>query len=132
VTRNDDWLLTADERRNPMTEIDSHHSGVAPWTEGNQVAVLIDGLSYFARLAEAMSSLESRGEVRFTDWRGNPDERVLRSNAVLLAKSCRRGVDVRGLFWRSHSDRFRFNSQQNDASPSAVGGSRLRYCPNRH
>ena len=112
----DDWFLTWDERGNPMTEIDSHHSGIAAWTEGNSVAFLIDGVSYFTRLAEVITHLESGDEVRFADWRGDADERVSRdgtSIATLLASACRRGVDVRGLLWRSHSDRFGFNSQQN-------------------
>ena len=112
----DDWFLTSEERGNPMTEIDSRHSGYAAWTEGNHVAFLIDGISYFTRLAEIISSLEPHDEIRFADWRGDADE-VVSSNGVsiaaLLANSCRRGVDVRGLLWRSHSDRFGFNSQQN-------------------
>jgi phosphatidylserine/phosphatidylglycerophosphate/cardiolipin synthase-like enzyme len=114
--RYDDWFLTAKERGNPMTDIDAHNSGVAAWTEGNHVAFLIDGVSYFTRLAQAISNLEPHDEVRFTDWRGDADERISEdgtSIASLLASSCRRGVDVRGLLWRSHSDRFGFNSQQN-------------------
>ena len=114
--RYDDWFLTSEERGNPMTEIDSHHSGVAAWTEGNHVDFLIDGVSYFQSLAEVISSLELRDEVRFVDWRGDADERVSKdgtSIAALMASACRRGVDVRGLLWRSHSDRFGFNSQQN-------------------
>jgi phosphatidylserine/phosphatidylglycerophosphate/cardiolipin synthase-like enzyme len=114
--RYDDWFLTAIERGNGVTKIDSHSPGVAAWTEGNHVDFLIDGVSYFHRLAEAISNLESHDEVRFTDWRGDGDEVVSKdgtSIATLLADACRRGVDVRGLLWRSHSDRFGFNSQQN-------------------
>ena len=116
VMRYDDWFLTSEERGNPMTEIDSYRSGVAAWTEGNHVVYLIDGVSYFHSLAEVISILEPGDEVRFVDWRGDPDERVLKdgtSIAALMASACRRGVDVRGLLWRSHSDRFGFNSQQN-------------------
>src|ERR1019366_2875311 len=114
--RYDDWFLTSEERVNPSTEIDSHRSVVTAWTEGNHVDFLIDGVSYFTRLAEVISCLEAHDEVRFADWRGDADERVSgdgTSIATLLARSCRRGVDVRGLLWRSHSDRFGFNSQQN-------------------
>jgi phosphatidylserine/phosphatidylglycerophosphate/cardiolipin synthase-like enzyme len=114
--RYDDWLLTPKERGNSMTEIDSHRSEGAAWTEGNHVYFLIDGVSYFTRLAEVISSLEPHDEVRFVDWRGDGDERVSEdgtSVAALLAGACRKGVDVRGLLWRSHSDRFGFNSQQN-------------------
>jgi len=114
--RLDDWFLTREERGNPMTEIDSSQSGAVAWTEGNHVSFLIDGVSYFTSLGEAISSLEQHDEVRFTDWRGDADERVSvdgTSIADLLANSCRRGVDVRGLLWRSHSDHFAFSSKQN-------------------
>jgi phosphatidylserine/phosphatidylglycerophosphate/cardiolipin synthase-like enzyme len=112
----DDWFLTSDERGNPMTEIDSPFPGFDAWTEGNRVAFHIDGVSYFNRLADCISNLELHDEIRFADWRGDADEVVSRDGvaiASLLADSCRRGVDVRGLLWRSHSDRFGFNSQQN-------------------
>jgi phosphatidylserine/phosphatidylglycerophosphate/cardiolipin synthase-like enzyme len=114
--RLDDWFLTPEERGNPMTEIDSRRSAGVAWTEGNHVTFLIDGVSYFTSLAEVISSLEPHDEVRFTDWRGDGDERVSgngTSIAALLADSCRRGVDVRGLLWRSHSDRFAFSSKEN-------------------
>jgi len=116
VMRYDDWFLTSEERGNPMTEIDAHRSGGAAWTEGNHVAFLIEGVSYFNRLVDIISILEPHDEIRFADWRGDADERVSRdgtSIAALVAHACRRGVDVRGLLWRSHSDRFGFNSQQN-------------------
>jgi phosphatidylserine/phosphatidylglycerophosphate/cardiolipin synthase-like enzyme len=116
VVRYDDWFLTSIERGNPQTEIDSHHSGVSSWTEGNHVEFHIDGVSYFTRLAEVIAGLQRHDEVRFADWRGDADERVSRegtSIAALLANSCRRGVDVRGLLWRSHSDRIGFNSKEN-------------------
>ncbi len=116
VMRYDDWFLTSKERGNPKTEIDSHRSGDDAWTEGNRVACLIDGVSYFTSLAEAILSLEPHDEIRFTDWRGDGDERVSvdgTSIASLLATACRLGVDVRGLLWRSHSDRFAFSSKEN-------------------
>jgi phosphatidylserine/phosphatidylglycerophosphate/cardiolipin synthase-like enzyme len=114
--RLDDWFLNPEERGNPMTEIDSRRTAGVAWTEGNHVTFLIDGVSYFTSLAEVISSLETHDEVRFTDWRGDGDERVSgdgTSISELLANSCRRGVDVRGLLWRSHSDRFAFSSKQN-------------------
>ena len=114
--RFDDWFLTSEERGNPMTTIDVHQPGLVAWTEDNHVDFHIDGVSYFTRLSESISSLEANDEIRFSDWRGDGDE-VVASNgisiAALLANSCRRGVDVRGLLWRSHSDRFGFNKQQN-------------------
>jgi phosphatidylserine/phosphatidylglycerophosphate/cardiolipin synthase-like enzyme len=112
----DDWFLTSEERGNPLTAIDSHYPGGTAWTEGNHVNFLVDGISYFTRLAESISNLERDDQIRLADWRGDADE-VVSSNgesiAALLANSCRRGVDVRGLLWRSHSDLSGFNSQQN-------------------
>lgn len=114
--RLDDWFLTPSERGNPMTQIDSHRSARVGWSEGNHVAVHIDGVSYFASLMKAFASLEADDEVRFTDWRGDADEHVSGDGSdigTLLADPCRRGVDVRGLLWRSHSDRFSFSSKAN-------------------
>jgi len=99
-----------------MTQIDSHRSRGVAWTEGNHVSFHIDGVSYFTKLAEAFTNLESHDEVRFTDWRGDADEHVSgdgTSIATLLADTCRHEVDVRGLLWRSHSDRFSFSSKAN-------------------
>jgi len=114
--RLDDWFLTPEERGNPATTIDAQQSIDVAWSDGNHVEFLIDGASYFTRLSEAISCLEPSDEVRFTDWRGDADEFVSDDGttiAKLLADTCRRGVDVRGLVWRSHSDRFAFSSKQN-------------------
>ena len=46
--------------------------------------------------------------VWFTDWRGDPDERLLPdgpSIGEVLAELARTGVQVRGLVWRSHGER---------------------------
>jgi phosphatidylserine/phosphatidylglycerophosphate/cardiolipin synthase-like enzyme len=114
--RHDDWFLTAEERGNPATEIDSLRSRGVAWTEGNDVSFHVDGVTYFMRLAEAISSLGPHDEVRFTDWRGDASEHIASDGTsieTLLADSCRRGVDIRGLLWRSHSDRFAFSSKEN-------------------
>ena len=114
--RLDDWFLTPKERGNPMTGIDSDPDHGVAWSEDNIVTFLIDGATYFTRLAEALSSLATNDEVRFTDWRGDGDERMDDNGttiSTLLADACRRGVDVRGLLWRSHSDRLAFSSKEN-------------------
>src|ERR1700732_775586 len=114
--RLDDWFLNSDERGNAKTTIDGRRVENVAWTEGNHVHIHVDGVSYFTRLSEAISSLGPSDEIRFTDWRGDGDERLSddgNSIATLLADSCRRGVDVRGLLWRSHSDRFAFRSKEN-------------------
>lgn len=106
MMRLDDWFLTSDERGNPMTQIDSNRSGGVAWTEGNHVSFHIDGASYFNRLAEVIASLEANDEIRLTDWRGDADEHMTASGtsiATILADAGRRGVDIRGLLWRSHS-----------------------------
>jgi len=99
-----------------MTEIDAQRSMNIAWTEGNLVTFLVDGAAYFTRLDGAISSLGPFDEVRFTDWRGDGDELVSDEGttiATLFTDACRRNVDVRGLLWRSHSDRFAFSSKQN-------------------
>jgi phosphatidylserine/phosphatidylglycerophosphate/cardiolipin synthase-like enzyme len=114
--RLDDWFLLPDERGNPATEIDSGRPGGVAWTEGNHVEFLVEGASYFARLATVISSLGPDVEMRFTDWRGDGDERVADDGpaiATLMADLCRRGTDVRGLLWRSHSDRLAFSAKDN-------------------
>ena len=99
-----------------MTEIDSGRPRGVAWTEGNHVAFLVDGATYFARLAAVIAVLGPDDEVRFTDWRGDGDERVTDDGpavATLIADLCRRGTDVRGLLWRSHSDRLAFSAKEN-------------------
>ena len=53
----------------------------------------------------------------FTDWRGDPDEQLTDdpdSTVVqLLGAADRRGVDVRGLIWRSHWDKLSFSGKEN-------------------
>ena len=114
--RLDDWFLTSDERGNPTTDVDARRNGGVAWSENNHVDFLIDGATYFSRLSEAIEQLGPNDEIRFTDWRGDGDEHVSSGGmtiATLMAESCRRGVDVRGLLWRSHSDRFAFSSKEN-------------------
>lgn len=116
--RLDDWFLSADERGNPAATISA-------WTEGNAVRPLVHGTAYFARLAEVVSAVPAGGEVRFTDWRSDGDERVTDDGptvASLLVDACRRGVDVRGLLWRSHSDRLSFSKRENRRLADAVDG----------
>ena len=46
----DDWFLTAAERGNPATRLDSRHPDGAAWTTGNEVRPLVHGEPYFAEL----------------------------------------------------------------------------------
>jgi phosphatidylserine/phosphatidylglycerophosphate/cardiolipin synthase-like enzyme len=107
-----DWFLTAAERGNPATDIDS----AGAWTEGNLVRPLVHGATYFQRLYDELRVLQPGDQVFFTDWRGDPNE-VLSGHGPpigeLLRDLARSGVAVRALLWRSHSDHLRFNSQEN-------------------
>ncbi len=120
----EDWFLGISERGNPGTAIDAPHGGRA-WSEGNHVTPLIDGMSYFRRLAEVLSSVGRGHRVRFTDWRSDGDERLDDGGpevATLLAQVVRRGADVRGLVWRSHTDRLSFSSKENRRLADEVNG----------
>src|SRR3954453_6964427 len=110
-----DWFLNADERGNAATDIDRRHGGEA-WTTGNLVTPLVHGRHYFARLHEVLCGTTAGDEVLFTDWRGDPDERLAGAGTevgAVLADIAARGVRVRGLLWRSHPDETRFSEQEN-------------------
>ena len=110
-----DWFLTAQERGNPAATVDWRHPGVA-WTEGNLVTPLIHGRRYFRRLHEVLGQTCAGDLVFFTDWRGDPDERLAGPGTevvTVLGGLAERGVHVRGLIWRSHPDQAGFSEQEN-------------------
>jgi phosphatidylserine/phosphatidylglycerophosphate/cardiolipin synthase-like enzyme len=76
VVRLDEWFLTAAQRGNPATRLDSRHRDGLAWSVGNEVRPLIHGLSYFAELLARVSAMEAGDLLMFTDWRGDPDERL--------------------------------------------------------
>jgi phosphatidylserine/phosphatidylglycerophosphate/cardiolipin synthase-like enzyme len=94
------WLLSARERGNRASEL-SRGRG---WTSGNGVVPLIDGATYFARLSEELGGLRRGDRVFIADWRGDEDEIIVEGVTLgeLLTGLVRRGVEVRGLLWRSH------------------------------
>jgi phosphatidylserine/phosphatidylglycerophosphate/cardiolipin synthase-like enzyme len=98
------------------------------WTEGNLVQPLVHGATYFRRLHDELQLLDDGDRVYFTDWRGDPDERLLPEGPSIGALLCTlldRGVEVRGLVWRSHSDLLSFSSEENQhlgAELNAAGG----------
>ena len=114
--RLDSWFLTAEERGNPWTVLDRRHPDGKAWTSGNHARPLVHGAVYFGELLQRVEAM-SRGDLlMFTDWRGDPDERLDGEGtevASVFAAASRRGVDVRGLLWRSHLDRFQFSEQEN-------------------
>jgi phosphatidylserine/phosphatidylglycerophosphate/cardiolipin synthase-like enzyme len=110
-----EWFLTATERGNPATRLDSRHRDGIAWTTGNRVRPLVDGAAYFAELLAGIRAMEAGDLLLFTDWRGDPDERLDGPGTEVsrvLAEAAGRGVIVRGLLWRSHLDRFRYSLQE--------------------
>ena len=112
-----DWLLTKDERANHQTVLDDRHPGEAAWSEGNEVRPLIHGATYFAELCERLEATRPGDLVFFTDWQGDADERLTGepgSEVVeVLGRADERGVDVRGLIWRSHMEMLNFSASEN-------------------
>jgi phosphatidylserine/phosphatidylglycerophosphate/cardiolipin synthase-like enzyme len=119
----EDWFLTAGERGNPDTKIDERRGDGKSWTEGNLAEPLIHGKTYFARLVEAVQKLESDDWIHFTDWRGDPDQKLDDTGIDLKTLFCDalgRGVQLRGLVWRSHPDDVHFSEEENLALTEAV------------
>jgi phosphatidylserine/phosphatidylglycerophosphate/cardiolipin synthase-like enzyme len=123
-----EWFLPSKER---------------PWSSGNLVTPRVHGAEYFARLIEVVTRARAGDEVFFTDWRGDGDE-LLRDGgptvAELFCDAARRGVRVRALLWRSHSDRTSFSAQENqhlgvqlnDAGGEALLDERVRRGGSHH
>lgn len=115
-----DWFLSPDERGNPDTRLDErvrrlHGSSVA-WSEGNEATPLIHGATYYRDLVARIRAMGPGDYLFFTDWRGDPDEMLLgvpgSEVSRVLEDACLRGVDVRGLVWRSHWDRFGYTGDE--------------------
>jgi phosphatidylserine/phosphatidylglycerophosphate/cardiolipin synthase-like enzyme len=103
------WLLSAEERGNP-------HTALPGWTAGNLAEPLIHGSAYFDRLVEEVRSLNAGDQLFFTDWRGDPDEKLRDDGptvAELFTDAVKRGVCVRGLVWRSHMAAVSMNKEAN-------------------
>ncbi|MBC2904670.1 phospholipase D-like domain-containing protein [Streptomyces cupreus] len=112
----DAWLLTAAERGNGATCLDRRRSDAAAWSYGNAVRPLIHGATYFAELLRAIRAQRAGDLLMFTDWRGDPDERLDGPGSeigTVLGEAAERGVIVKGLIWRSHLDRLQFSEAEN-------------------
>lgn len=105
-----DWLLSAEERGNPATRLRA-------WSDGNRVRPLLHGATYFAELHARLEQTAPGDLVLFTDWQGDADERLTGEPgsevAEVLARADERGVDVRGLVWRSHPRAVGFTEDEN-------------------
>ena len=105
----EDWFLTTDERGNPDSEIPT-------WCTGNTAEPLVHGRTYFDRLVNEVEALREGDHLFFTDWRGDPDERMRDDGptiAELFAAAAKRGVVVKGLLWRSHIDKLAYSEEEN-------------------
>lgn len=111
------WFLTATERGNPRTRLDTRHAGDEAWSTGNLVRPLIHGSTYFAELFERIEATREGDLIYFTDWQGDADERLTGKPgsevAEVLGRADERGVDVRGLVWRSHAEAAGFSAGEN-------------------
>lgn len=111
-----DWFLTESERGNPA-------STMPAWCEGNRAEPLIHGATYFDRLVDEVEALGEGDHLFFTDWRGDPDEK-LRDNGPtirdLFCRAAERGVVVKGLVWRSHLDKFQYSEEENQHLGEAI------------
>ena len=111
------WFLTSAERGNDATGLDRRREGGLAWSTGNHVEPLVHGATYFARLLKEIRALGAGDQLYFTDWRGDPDQRLGEDADTqvgqVLADAARRGVMVRGLVWRSHLDRLGFSASEN-------------------
>ncbi|MET0417819.1 MAG: phospholipase D-like domain-containing protein [Actinoplanes sp.] len=104
-----DWFLSEEERGNP-------HSSIPTWCEGNTAEPLIHGKTYFDRLVAEVDSLRAGDHLFFTDWRGDPDEKMRDDGPTiveLFSAAARRGVIVKGLLWRSHLDKLAYSEEEN-------------------
>lgn len=111
----DDWFLTTEERGNPFTRL-TYRRGGASSSGGNVARPVIHGAAYFRRLIEVIGAMGSGDLLLFTDWRGDADERLTPEGptiSALMVAAAHRGVQVKGLFWRSHLDVVHYSEEQN-------------------
>jgi phosphatidylserine/phosphatidylglycerophosphate/cardiolipin synthase-like enzyme len=110
------WFLRPEERQNPHSRIDAARPSGEAWTTGNLVRPLVHGRAYFAELRERITAMGPGDRVYFVDWRGDPDQQLTDDPGSTLSQTLvaasRRGVDVRGLLWRSHWRRLGFQAEE--------------------
>ena len=138
-----EWFLSAEERGNPATAINHGGEPDLAWTVGNHVEPLIHGATYFSRLVGCLSTLGAGDQVLLTDWRGDDDELLGPSGprlGELLSGLASRGIEIRGLLWRSHPGIFGFNEKEagdlagvvNDAGGQLLLDARIRRGGSHH
>src|SRR4029453_1423796 len=98
----DNWFLTAAERGNPATDIDRRRGAGTTRPAGNR--------------REALGARGAGALVGIAGGRGDPDELLDGEGTELgkvLAELAGRGVQVRGLLWRSHPELAHFQEGEN-------------------
>jgi phosphatidylserine/phosphatidylglycerophosphate/cardiolipin synthase-like enzyme len=111
-----EWFLTAEERGNPATNIPI-------WCVGNRAQPLVHGATYFDQLVTEVEALREGDYLFFTDWRGDPDEKMRDDGPTireLFSSAAERGVVVKGLVWRSHLDNFSYSEEENQHLGEAI------------
>ncbi|MBZ5741000.1 phospholipase D family protein [Nocardioides mangrovi] len=120
-----EWLLVSEERENPHTAIDAVRGDGTAWSTGNTVRALVHGRDYFAELHERICALGPGDRFYFADWQGDPDQQLTddpRSTLNnTLIDAVRRGVEVRGLLWRSHWHRLGFSAHRHRQLGEEIG-----------
>lgn len=120
-----EWLLVSEERENPHTAIDAVRGDGTAWSTGNTVRALVHGRDYFAELYERICSLGPGDRFYFADWEGDPEQQLTDDpRATLnntLVDAVRRGVDVRGLLWRSHWHRLGYSAHRHRQLGEEIG-----------
>ena len=120
-----EWLLVSEERENSHTVIDAVRGDGTAWSSGNSVRALVHGRDYFAELHERICALGPGDRFYFADWQGDPDQqltddpRSTLNNTLIDALG--RGVDVRGLLWRSHWHRLGFSAHRHRQLGEDIG-----------
>ncbi|WP_028644356.1 phospholipase D family protein [Nocardioides sp. URHA0020] len=121
----EEWLLVSEERENAHTSIDAARGDGTAWSRGNTVRALVHGRDYFAELHERITALGAGDRFYFADWEGDPaqqltdDPRSTLDNVLVAA--VHRGVDVRGLLWRSHWHRLGFSAHRHRELGELIG-----------
>jgi phosphatidylserine/phosphatidylglycerophosphate/cardiolipin synthase-like enzyme len=119
------WLLTNQERENPHTRIDDVRGDGTAWSCGNTVRAIVHGRPYFEELHERITGLGPGDRVYFADWQGDPDQQLTDDPSSTLSPTLvaavKRGVDVRGLLWRSHWHRLGFSAHRHRYLGEEIG-----------
>ena len=80
---------------------------------------------YFSRLVDGLSELVAGDQVLLADWRGDDDELLGPEGprlGALLSGHAARGIEIRGLLWRSHPQMFGFSEEEASELAGVVNG----------